>query len=139
MQAHGVLMTVTKCPYYAWRQRGHRRAYAGMDRVDGRLIVSATDLVGYLACGHLSVLDLGVLDGGLRKPDRSDPELEVLQRRGLEHEAAYLAALADAGLTVAEIAGPASDPDRLAALRHREADTVFAMRALAIREDQNPE
>ncbi|HVA60952.1 MAG TPA: TM0106 family RecB-like putative nuclease [Mycobacteriales bacterium] len=91
--------------------------------------MSATDLVGHLACGHLSVLDLEALDGGLRKPTRDDPELEVLQRRGLEHEAAYLASLADAGLSVAEIAEPAVDVDRLAALRRREADTVRAMRA----------
>ena len=100
-----------------------------MDRVDGKLIVSATDLVGHLACGHLSVLDLAALDGGLHKPTRDDPELEVLQRRGLEHEAAYLASLADAGLSVAEIAEPGVDVDRLAALRRREADTVDAMRA----------
>ena len=83
-----------------------------MDRVDGKLVVSATDLVGHLACEHLSVLDFAALDGSLRKPVRDDPELEVLQRRGLEHEAAYLASLADAGLSVVEIAEPADGVHR---------------------------
>ena len=100
-----------------------------MDRVDGKLVVSVTDLVGHLACEHLSVLDFAALDGSLRKPVRDDPELEVLQRRGLEHEAAYLASLADAGLSVVEITEPAVDVDRLVALRRREADTIDAMRA----------
>ena len=75
-----------------------------MDRASGKLIVSASDLVGHLACGHLSVLDLEALDGGLARPARDDPELEVLQRRGLEHEAAYLASLVDTGLSITEIA-----------------------------------
>jgi len=100
-----------------------------MDRANGKLIVSPTDLVGFLACGHLSVLDLEALEGRLRKPNRGDAELEVLQRRGLEHEAAYLASLADAGLNVAEIDEPAADVDRVTGLRRREVDTVAAMRA----------
>ncbi|MCP4085045.1 MAG: TM0106 family RecB-like putative nuclease [Actinomycetia bacterium] len=100
-----------------------------MDRVDGKLIVSPTDLVGYLACGHLSVLDLEALDGERRKPNRGDPELDVVRRRGLEHEAAYLISLSAAGLNVAEIAEPATDIDRLVGLRQREADTVSEMRA----------
>lgn len=100
-----------------------------MDRTGGKLIVSATDLVGHLACEHLSALDLEALDGGPNKPTREDPELEVLQRRGVRHEAAYLASLAAAGLRVAEIAELAAGVDRLAALRRREADTVDAMRA----------
>lgn len=100
-----------------------------MDRADGKLILSASDLVGYLACGHLSVLDLEALGGRLHKPARDDAELEVLQRRGLEHEAAYLASLANAGLSVVEIAEPAADADRLTGLKHREADTVDAMQA----------
>jgi len=39
-----------------------------VDRADGKLIVSASDLVGFLACGHLSVLDREALDGRLRDP-----------------------------------------------------------------------
>ncbi|MFT4864516.1 MAG: hypothetical protein ACI8RE_000698 [Ilumatobacter sp.] len=108
---------------------GQSRNVAGMDRANGQLIVSPTDLAGFLACGHLSVLHLEALDGHLHKPNRDDAELEVLQRRGLEHEAAYLASLARHGLNVSEIAEPAADVDRIIGLRDRAADTVAAMRA----------
>jgi hypothetical protein len=100
-----------------------------MDRADGTLILSATDLVGYLACQPLSVLDAHALARGTSSARRSDRELVVLRRRGLEEEAAYLAPLASAGLSVAKIDEPPSGPDRLAGLRRREAETVEAMRA----------
>ncbi len=35
---------------------------------DGTIIVSATDLVGYLACDHLSSLELGRIEGRWEKP-----------------------------------------------------------------------
>jgi uncharacterized protein len=60
-------------------------------RPDGKLIVSATDLVGFLECGHLTQLDRAAAAGHIRKPDRSeDPEVQLLQRRGGEHEQRYL-------------------------------------------------
>lgn len=49
-----------------------------MERTNWQLIVSASDLVGHLACGHLTVLDGRVSTGGLAKPERDDPELAVL-------------------------------------------------------------
>jgi uncharacterized protein len=100
-----------------------------LDRQNDELIVSASDLVGFLACEHLSELDLASLSDGSPRPSRDDPELEILQRRGLEHEAEYLAHLKDEGLDVAEIAEPAKGAERLAALREREAETVDAMRS----------
>lgn len=48
-----------------------------MERIDGELVVSATDLVGHLACGHLTVLHGRVALGVLEMPVREDPELEV--------------------------------------------------------------
>lgn len=99
-----------------------------MERTSGKLIVSATDLVGHLACGHLTVLDGRVADGALERPLREDPELEVLARRGLEHEDRYLQRLHNEGLHVVEIAQPAAGEDRLDALRQREAETAQAMR-----------
>lgn len=77
-----------------------------MERTIGKLIVSATDLVGHLACGHLTVLDGRVSTGGLAKPVRDDPELAVLTTRGLEHERRYLETLKAEGLHVVEIAEP---------------------------------
>lgn len=100
-----------------------------MERIDGELVVSATDLVGHLACGHLTVLDGRVALGVLERPVREDPELEVLTRRGLEHEAAYLQRLRAEGLTVVEIADPDRALGRLDALRQREAETRDAMAA----------
>jgi predicted RecB family nuclease len=104
-----------------------------MDRIDQNLVVSPTDLVGHLACGHLTALDLEALTGDRPKPKRDDPELEVLRRRGLEHETAYRSDLAAEGLDVRDIdepgggTGPGSGDDRLAALRRRERETVDAM------------
>jgi uncharacterized protein len=57
---------------------------------DGSIIVSATDLVGYLACDHLATLELQALHGELDKPLRQDPELELIRKRGFAHEQAYL-------------------------------------------------
>ena len=69
----------------------------------GRIILSPSDLVGYLACEHLTELSLAVASGALPTPAVEDPEIEVVQRRGLEHEATYLAELRDAGLEVLEV------------------------------------
>jgi uncharacterized protein len=98
-----------------------------LERTSGKLIVSASDLVGHLACGHLTVLDGRVSTGGLAKPERDDPELAILQTRGLEHEDRYLQRLKAEGLDVVEIAEPDGSADRLTALRQREANTRAAM------------
>lgn len=71
-----------------------------MYRSGERLVVSASDLVGHLCCEHLSVLSLEAADGERRKPREADPELAVLTRRGLEHEAAYLNRLRSEGRSV---------------------------------------
>ncbi len=70
---------------------------------DGTIVVSATDLVGYLACDHLATLELERIAGLRRKPDRYDPELELLQERGDRHEREHLERLRGAGLTIVEI------------------------------------
>ena len=70
---------------------------------DGTVVVSATDLVGYLACDHLATLELERIAGLRLKPDRYDPELELLQERGDRHEREHLERLRGEGLTVVEI------------------------------------
>jgi predicted RecB family nuclease len=60
---------------------------------NGRLVLSPSDLVGYLYCPHLTELSLAVSRSLLAKPVRDDADLEVVQRRGLEHEARYLTQL----------------------------------------------
>src|SRR6266436_4863360 len=55
-----------------------------MDRIDGRPVYSATDLVAYLACEHLTQLERAALAGLVERPIRNDPELDVIRKRGIE-------------------------------------------------------
>jgi hypothetical protein len=80
-----------------------------MQLVDGTPVFAATDLVGFLACEHLTTLDRALLHGMVLEPGRDDPELEVLRRRGHEHEDRYLADLIAAGLRVADGRHPRTD------------------------------
>src|SRR5437588_6820933 len=84
-----------------------------MQYLEGRLVVSPSDLTGFLECEHLTQQELAAARGELARPDRLDPELEILRRRGLEHETRHLNSLRDLGKRVVEIPFPA---DRLAAL-----------------------
>ena len=94
---------------------------------DGTIVVSASDLVGFLACDHLATLELGRIAGLWEKPFREDPELALMQERGFAHEAAYLARLRAAGRSIHEIA---TDELRTPAQLHAaEAETLAAMRA----------
>lgn len=93
---------------------------------DGALIVSATDLVGFLACDHLATLELLRAAGEIEKPFRDDPELALLQERGDAHERAYLDRSRAEGRSVREIARPADQS--AAALNARQEETLAAMR-----------
>lgn len=76
------------------------------------VVVSPSDLVSFLSCRHKTALDLAVASGSRAKPEVEDSSTVVLQRRGLEHEAQYLAALRSEGLEVEDIALPAAaEPD----------------------------
>lgn len=115
-----------------------------MQLIDGKPVYAATDLVGYLACEHRLGLERAALMGLVAKPIRNDPSIEIVAKRGLEHEAKYLKSLVDRGLSVVEIKkdgskdapldGVAADAppvpvDAGAALRAAQADTIEAMRA----------
>jgi len=88
----------------------------------GQTLYSASDLVNYLGCTHSTALDLAQLANGASPPSSEDPQLELLQEKGLEHERAYLDRLRARGLTVLDVAG-AGDLDG------RVATTLGAMRA----------
>ena len=66
---------------------------------------SATDLVGYLNCRHLSGLDRAVAEGSLARPHVWDPLLQILWERGSVHEQNYVEHLTKAGLEVVRIDG----------------------------------
>lgn len=93
-----------------------------MHRRDGVLVFSPTDLVGFLSCSHLTTLDLRAAGRAADAPVKDDPFLELLSRRGLDHERSYLDAIVAEGLTVVEIPGDAN-------LAARAAATLDAMRA----------
>lgn len=76
-----------------------------MKKVGGSFELSATDLVGYLHCRHLTVLDRAAADGALAKPKVWDPLLQILSERGATHEQSYIEHLTKAGLDVVRIDG----------------------------------
>lgn len=85
------------------------------------LQLSASDLVGYLNCHHLTHLDTRVATGDLAKPQIWDPSLEVLWERGATHERAYVEYLRSRGPKIVEIEGvgivPAQVEQTMAAMR----------------------
>jgi len=94
--------------------------------IDGRPVFSATDLVGYLACEHLTALERAALAGLVDRPDREDRELDVIRRRGFEHEARYLAELRAGGASVASIERD-DDEEHGKHIRRQAAETIAAM------------
>ena len=86
-----------------------------MQLIGGTPVFAATDLVGFLACEHLVGLELAAMAGLVDRPIRLDPEIDLIARRGLEHEARYLAGLESGGRRVTRI--DAGDHDAPAATR----------------------
>jgi len=67
--------------------------------------LSATDLSNYLSCNHLTQLSKAVALDEIKEPYWSDPSLEVLIKRGQEHEAAYVKYLETQGLKIKDLKG----------------------------------
>lgn len=65
--------------------------------------LSPTDLTSYLACEHLTTLELLSARGELTKPRRNE-DAELLAKKGIAHETAYLERLRAEGRDVVEIA-----------------------------------
>ena len=77
-----------------------------MQFLDGRLIVSPSDLTGFLECEHLTQQELAAARGEIARPERDDPVLDMLSRRGLEHEGRHLASFKALGLRIVEFPFP---------------------------------
>jgi hypothetical protein len=71
-----------------------------MKRAGTQFDLSATDLVGYLNCHHLTALDRALAEGALAKPKVWDPLLEIMSERGAIHEKGYIGHLTQAGLDI---------------------------------------
>ncbi|MDQ3492289.1 MAG: nuclease, partial [Chloroflexota bacterium] len=97
-----------------------------MQLIDGQPVFSATDLVGYLACEHLTALERAALAGLVKRPMRADPELDVIRRRGFQHETRYLTDLTAGGRAVVEIARN-DDEERGERIRRQAEETIAAM------------
>jgi uncharacterized protein len=97
-----------------------------MQVLEGEIVLSPTDLTGFAACEHLTQLELSAARGECERPTREDPMLDVLTRRGGEHETKHVERLIGQGKQVVRIA------DRewsRAALADAEAETLAAMQA----------
>ena len=63
-----------------------------MQRLDDRILHSASDLVHFLECGHRTVLDLQNLDDP-QPMAQDDAHAQLIQRKGVEHEKRFLETL----------------------------------------------
>jgi uncharacterized protein len=90
-------------------------------------VFAATDLVAYLACEHLTQLERAAVAGLVKRPMRDDPELDIIRKRGFQHEKRYLADLQAQGRTSVEIQLDGSIEDRGDQLRAAATETIAAM------------
>ena len=97
-----------------------------MQRLDGTLLHSASDLVAFLGCEHRTVLDRAHLDVSA-ETSAHDEHARLLQKKGHEHERAYLEHLRSVHreVVVIDSVPGASRAEDLAA---RTARTLAAMR-----------
>ena len=93
------------------------------------LILSATDLSGFLACQHLTTLERAKAFGGPEPPKFDDPGADVLRQRGHEHEAAILEAYRALGLKVGEPQQPDWEEGKAGGWARCAAETLEFMRA----------
>ncbi len=90
---------------------------ATLDRVHhdaSRLHLSPSDVTAFLACEHLTTLSLAHARQEIEQPKLENEQAELIFRKGLEHERAYLEHLRTDGKTVLEIPDPAGDYDQAA-------------------------
>ena len=101
-----------------------------MDRIDGQPVYSATDLVAFLACEHLTQLERAALAGLTKRPMREDPELDVIRRARVPARGAIPGVARSRGQDrVDDRSSMDRSADRGADLRAAAAQTIEAMAA----------
>lgn len=75
---------------------------------------SASDLLGFMACGHYTTLGLLNLETPIEKA-QDDEQAQLIQDKGDEHERDYLRALEQSGVSVANIPQKVSLEERVSA------------------------
>lgn len=98
-----------------------------MRTLDGRILLSATDLMRFMGCAHAITLDLARLRGEGPAPREDSEDAQLLQKQGDAHEAAHLARLKTTGRQVVEVARDnlISDAKATQAALASGADVVF--------------
>lgn len=76
-----------------------------MQQLSGHLLLSPSDLIGYLECSHLSHLEREVAMGRLERVGRRSDAADLLARKGDEHERQHLDRLRSDGREVVVIEG----------------------------------
>ena len=76
-----------------------------MKKINQTIHYSASDLVNYLGCRHLTELDRQAAHGIIDPPDWINPALALIQQKGIEHENAYVSNLKSKGYSVCELKG----------------------------------
>ena len=74
-----------------------------MQRRDNRFLFSPSDLGNFLACEHLTQLDVGLALRDGRRPSYENAYAELLRTKGEEHEQAFLESLRATGRQVVEV------------------------------------
>lgn len=88
-----------------------------MKKINQSIQYSASDLINYLGCKHLTELDWKTVLGEIDPPDWSNPALVLIQQKGIEHEQAYVAHLKSQGFNVCELEGHSLDETKAAILK----------------------
>jgi predicted RecB family nuclease len=94
------------------------------------LLFSPSDLHAFVACPHLTTLELSVARGRLEKPFRVNLHADLIRRKGEEHERRYLERLRAEGREIVEIGFDDRDWERAAreterAIQERADDVVY--------------
>lgn len=98
-----------------------------MHIIDEHTIYSISDLIGDLACDHLTVLEQRTAIG-LATPPESGADTALMQRKADEHEQRYLSRLREQhGGDVVEFATHRHNKRSLESLRQADAETFAAM------------
>jgi uncharacterized protein len=84
--------------------------------------LSPSDLNAFLACPHLTTLQLRVARGALTKPYRINLHADLIRRKGEEHERRYLEELRAGSKTITE---PQTAAETERDIRAAEADVIY--------------
>lgn len=90
-----------------------------MKLADSHLILSATDLMNFKKCRHLTSLDVRFLEKGDIQPAKDNEGIKLLHKHGVQREERHMQSLIDQGLDVVKIGTDSPDQGR--------AETIEAM------------